>query len=91
MIRNRAEKETDPDKLPGQIVNRPTHFEKPAVKEVRDYFATVNHPNFREASYAVHHARSILKDMGMSQGEAYGWIQAWASGAGDGDGDDGTT
>lgn len=35
----RPEKETDPDKLPGQIVYRPTHFETPLVKEVEEYQA----------------------------------------------------
>jgi hypothetical protein len=37
MIRKRPEKETDPAKYPGQIVNRPSHFEKPLVKEVEEY------------------------------------------------------
>lgn len=37
MIWKRPEKETDPAKYPGQIVNRPSHFEKPLVKEVEEY------------------------------------------------------
>lgn len=80
----RPEKETDPNKYPGQIINRPPHFEQPLEKEVMGYFATVNHPSFREASYAVNHAKGMLIDMGMTKEEAYGWIKSWASGAGDG-------
>ena len=58
---------------PGQIVN-----------PMRNYLDTVNHSNFRQAGMFVFYAREALKQMGMSQEEAYGWIKAWASGAGDG-------
>lgn len=38
MIRKRAEKETDPNKYPGQIINRPpSHFEKPLEKAIEEY------------------------------------------------------
>jgi hypothetical protein len=63
----------DTDNPPGQIVN-----------PVRTYLETINHPDFREASIVVQHARERLKKMGMTQEEAFGWIKAWASGAGDG-------
>lgn len=51
------------------------------------YLETVNHLNFREASKLVWNARIHLEEI-MSKEEAYGWIKAWASGAGDGDGGD---
>jgi hypothetical protein len=33
----RPEKELDPVKKPGQIINRPSHFEMPLVKAVEEY------------------------------------------------------
>lgn len=48
------------------------------------YMDTVNHPNFRNASFKVWQARELLKLLGMSDKESYEWIKAWASGAGDG-------
>ena len=52
--------------------------------EEYEYFKKVNDTRFREASRLVGEARSRLKQMGMDQKEAYSWIKAWASGAGDG-------
>ena len=49
-----------------------------------NYMGTVNHPNFRLASCMVWTIRKLLENMGMSHEEAFGWIKAWASGAGDG-------
>lgn len=54
--------------------------------EPLSYLETVNHPNFRAASKLIFEARELLKNMGMPHSEAYDWIKAWASGAGDGDG-----
>lgn len=54
-------------------------FDKPKLS----YMDTINHPSFRVASNYVDKARTILKEI-MTQEEAYGWIKAWASGAGDG-------
>lgn len=51
-----------------------------------NYLDTVNHPNFREASLKVNEVRQLLYDMGCTREQAYSWIKAWASGAGDGDG-----
>ena len=50
-----------------------------------NYLDTVNHPNFREAGLKVHEVRQLLYGMGLTQEQAYGWIKAWASGAGDGE------
>ncbi len=51
---------------------------------MKDYMSTVSHPNFREASKLVDKARELLKEMGLTQEQAYDWIKAWSSGAGDG-------
>jgi hypothetical protein len=51
------------------------------------YLEMVNNPNFRRASLLVDQARKLMKEI-MTQDEAFDWIKAWASGAGDGIGDD---
>jgi len=48
------------------------------------YLEMVNHPNFRKSSLLIHEVRKLLEEMGMSEEQSYGWIKAWASGAGDG-------
>jgi hypothetical protein len=50
---------------------------------VLSYLDTVNHHNFREASKKVDEARKLLEQI-MHPCEAFDWIKAWASGAGDG-------
>ena len=49
-----------------------------------DYLETVNHPNFHIANKLIHEAEILLMNMGMTLEQARGWIQAWASSAGDG-------
>lgn len=73
----------DGDKLLSDYIARKkesdSFFDKPKLS----YMDTINHPSFRVASNYVDKARTILKEI-MTQEEAYGWIKAWASGAGDG-------
>lgn len=52
------------------------------------YLEIVNHENFRTASRLIERARIYLKDMGLTQDQSYDWIKAWASGAGDPEGDE---
>lgn len=49
-----------------------------------NYLDTVSHPNFRLASLKVWEVSKLLEEMGLTHQQAYGWIKAWASGAGDG-------
>ena len=48
------------------------------------YMKQVNTPGFREANKLVHKAKEIMVDKGFTKEEAFGWIKAWASSAGDG-------
>lgn len=50
----------------------------------RDYLETINDPKFHEANRLTHIAVKLLKEIGMTEKNAYRWIKAWASGAGDG-------
>lgn len=59
------------------------------TKSEMSYLDTINHPKFREAGLKVYEALKCLQAMGLPHSEAYGWIDVWASGAGDGDGGDG--
>lgn len=68
MIHTPAHKQTDPSKAPG----------------VLNYRDIINHPNFVKASRHTDASKVLLLSMGLSSAEAYGWIKAWASGAGDG-------
>ena len=36
-MNKRPEKETDPQHYPGQIINRPSHFEQPLVKALEEW------------------------------------------------------
>lgn len=48
------------------------------------YLKVINDPEFRKANVLVHEAKARLMSMGLSDVEAYDWIKAWSSGAGDG-------
>ena len=95
-----AHKHVGDEGKPGQIVSSPLAPETPRdertlaeyiARKTDDFnyfpkpeFDLYNNANFRKAGKLVHQAEKLLEDIAMNKEQRYGWIKAWASGAGDG-------